>query len=355
MQVDVLIIGQGICGTMLSWWLEKAGMSYVVADDPKPDSASRVAAGVINPVTGRRMVKTWMIDDLMPFVHGVYEDMGKKFSRKLISLLNTIDFFPTPQMRNAFRLRFEEDQQYLLPVSDGKEWNPHFRYDFGYGQISPCYLVDLKGLLSCYRNWLAGQGRLYEKRFDGSELIPGEKNIRYEEFQCGAVVFCDGIGSCENPLFKNLPFAPNKGEALLAAISELPADHIYKKGMNLVPLSGDLFWIGSSYEWEFRNQEPTEAFRQRTTRLLKDWLKRPFTITDHLSSVRPATLERRPFVGTHPQYPRVCILNGMGTKGCSLAPYFAKQLADHLAHGAQIHPDADIKRFTRILSRPSIG
>jgi len=60
MQVDVLIIGQGICGTMLSWWLEKAGMSYVVADDPKPDSASRVAAGVINPVTGRRMVKTWM-------------------------------------------------------------------------------------------------------------------------------------------------------------------------------------------------------------------------------------------------------------------------------------------------------
>jgi hypothetical protein len=39
----------------------------------------------------------------------------------------------------------------------------------------------------------------------------------------------------------------------------------------------------------------------------------------------------------------------MGTKGCSLAPYFARQLCDHLCSGLPILPEADVKRFRRIL------
>jgi len=62
MEIDYLIIGQGICGTFLSWYLRKAGISFIVIDEPRPDTASRVAAGIINPVTGRRIVKTWLIN-----------------------------------------------------------------------------------------------------------------------------------------------------------------------------------------------------------------------------------------------------------------------------------------------------
>jgi hypothetical protein len=42
----------------------------------------------------------------------------------------------------------------------------------------------------------------------------------------------------------------------------------------------------------------------------------------------------------------------MGTKGCSLAPYFAKQLVDKLKGEGNINPLADIKRFEKILTRP---
>jgi len=41
----------------------------------------------------------------------------------------------------------------------------------------------------------------------------------------------------------------------------------------------------------------------------------------------------------------------MGTKGCSLAPFFAKQLTDLLVSNTAIEPEADIKRFSRILSK----
>ena len=49
--IDVLIIGQGICGSFLSFELERAGLSYLVIDEARPFAASRVAAGLINPVT----------------------------------------------------------------------------------------------------------------------------------------------------------------------------------------------------------------------------------------------------------------------------------------------------------------
>ena len=41
----------------------------------------------------------------------------------------------------------------------------------------------------------------------------------------------------------------------------------------------------------------------------------------------------------------------MGSKGCSLAPFFARQLADHLLYQKEITPEADVKRFTKTLGK----
>jgi glycine/D-amino acid oxidase-like deaminating enzyme len=126
---------------------------------------------------------------------------------------------------------------------------------------------------------------------------------------------------------------------------------VVKKGISLVPWEGNLYWAGSSYEWSFEHAQPTELFRLRTESALREWLKLPFHTVDHLAAVRPATLERRPFVGFHPVHPVIGILNGMGTKGCSLAPYFAHKLVQYVLTGAPIQADADVRRFTKILSR----
>jgi glycine/D-amino acid oxidase-like deaminating enzyme len=169
------------------------------------------------------------------------------------------------------------------------------------------------------------------------------------------VVFCDGIESFASPYFSRLPFAPNKGEVLIVDIPGLAEGGaertVFKKGITLAPWQDGLYWVGSSYEWSFETEGPTEVFRRKTEAALREWVKLPFRVVDHIAAVRPATLERRPFVGFHPLYPAVGILNGMGTKGCSLAPYFARQLVDFLRAGKPIQADADILRFTKVLSR----
>ena len=352
-QVDTLIIGQGICGTFLSLQLEKAGSSHLVIDELRPFSASRIAAGLINPVTGRRLVTTWMIDELLASAREAYGQLPATLGNSFLSETSVTEFFPTAQMRLAFLDRLAQDASYLhLPADEGR-WNTCFHYELGYGTISPCYLVDMQGLLKAARTRMIGQGILLEQRFEKEDLQIGKDYVQYGDIIARRVIFCDGIESFTSPWFSKLPFAPNKGEVLILDIPELIPfpKTIFKKGISLAPCQDGLFWVGSSYEWSFTTEAPTKTFRDKTELLLKNWVKLPFKVIDHLASVRPATLERRPFVGFHPLYPSVGILNGMGTKGCSLAPHFARQLVAHITTGSTIRPDADVQRFTRLLSR----
>jgi hypothetical protein len=45
------------------------------------------------------------------------------------------------------------------------------------------------------------------------------------------------------------------------------------------------------------------------------------------------------------------VFNGMGTKGCSLAPFFAHQFYSNLTDGTPIYADADVCRFRKALLR----
>lgn len=225
-------------------------------------------------------------------------------------------------MRLSFLQRTEEQSEYVYNYTEENQFRNLFNYDFGCGEIKPVYTAHLETLLPAWRKQLKDKNVLLEEEFEIDQLKISTDQIIYKDITAPAIIFCDGNSSNDNPYFKQLPFALNKGEALLVEIPDLPKGSIYKKGLMLAPLSTPgLWWIGSNYGWEFDNVSPTKEFREKTGQLLKEWLKMPFTITEHLCGIRPATLERRPFVGLHPLYPNIGILNGMGTKGCSLAPF----------------------------------
>jgi glycine/D-amino acid oxidase-like deaminating enzyme len=351
MQFDYIVVGQGLSGTWLSYYLQKANQSFLVIDESNASSASKVASGIINPVTGRRIVKTWMIDELMPFAWNAYQSIGETLRINCIAEKNIIDCFTTPQMRLAFTERYEKDQAFLALPANENDWLEYIQYDFGYGIIHPCYLVDLQLLLTSQRKDLLEQNRLIEAHFETDQLVIKENSVQYKDIVAGKIIFCDGVAGFNNPYFKNLPYGANKGEVVLVEIPGLPATHIIKRGYSLVPWKENIFWLGSTYLWEFEDTNPTNGFKQFAENWLKQTVKMPFKIIDHMAAARPATLERRPFVGLHPVHGSIGILNGMGTKGCSLAPYFANQLVNHLITGSAINPDANVQRFKKVLSR----
>ncbi len=356
MQVNTIVVGQGLCGTWLSYWLRQAGHSFLLIDEYRPDSASQVASGVINPVTGRSLANTWMAEILLPFAMEAYTAIGAITGINCIHSSEILHCFPSRQMEDAFKKKLPALPEYLANVEDTNHWHSMLHFHYGLGAIRPALLINLQALLAGWRQLLTNEHLLLAEKFNIDQMKLTADGVQYGGIAAERIIFCNGLSAMDYRYFDRLPFSPNKGEALLLEIDALPADRIYKKGISLVPFpyygkqaNDRIFWAGSTYENEFVVNGPTLGFRTAVEATLKDWLKPSFQIIDHLAAIRPATVERRPFVGMHPWFPRIGLLNGMGTKGCSLAPWFGKQLADHIVDAQPIQPEASLDRFSRLL------
>ena len=351
MQTEVLIIGQGICGSLLSWFLEQRGVSYLVADDARPQTASRIATGIINPVSGRMFEKAWMIDEVMPYAHELYTTIGNQLGTSLIAQKDLLDFFPSPQMRLSFTEQADAGRDFLAYPDDEYDFDAFINHSFGYGIIRPCYAVQMGTLVASWRKHLLSNHKLIEKKIEinGKDILASVS----EQYDITAkkIIFCDGAEAATGSLFGLLPFAVNKGESLLVRIPGFPENHIFKKTYSLVPLGNELFRWGASYIWKTNDPLPTTAFREQAENQLRHFIKLPFTVEDHQAAFRPATVERRPFAGFHPLVAEAGILNGMGSKGASLAPWFTRQMANMICDGVPVQPEANTERFRKILSR----
>ena len=324
-----IIVGQGICGTLLGWELYKGGKPFFVIDNGNPSSAGRVASGLINPVTGMRLAKAWRIDELLPVAIATYRELEEHLGISILQAYPLIEFFQNEEGVKLFAKRATEYPQYLEPVTDASRWEGLFHLPHGAGVIH-CYLVNIRLLLAAWRQWLVVNSWLLEESVDWEAFHIREDHFRYRHQIFQHAICCEGAGVRGNPYFRHYQFAHNKGEALLLDIPGLPSEAIYHSGLKIAPWEQGRFWVGSSFQWAWDNELPTQAFRDNTEHRLSQWLKLPYTVTGHLVSVRPATVDRLPFAEWHPAHPGLGIFNGMGAKGCSQAPYFAHKLADQL-------------------------
>ena len=64
---DYIIVGQGLAGTLLAHDLLENNQSVLIIDKPHAAMASRVAAGLFNPVGVKRCIRSWRADDFLSF------------------------------------------------------------------------------------------------------------------------------------------------------------------------------------------------------------------------------------------------------------------------------------------------
>lgn len=347
-QVDYMVVGQGLAGTWVARYLLQSGYSIAVIDHSAADrpSASRIASGIMNPVTGKRFVKTWQADTVLPFARQAYQQLEQQlevafFAQKpLVWLLQHIQ-----DLNHLQALSAEPDYVPYIETVQAATFDPALQAHLGYAQLrTNC--VQMPMFLTAFRQYLERQNALIETPFDHKDLTLLPQGIQWRNISARHLIFCEGAAIRHNPYFDALPFVPAKGEAL--HIRLVGADFsriILKNGVFIIHLDGDYYWAGSNYEHQYTTEQPTEAIRQQIAQQISDTLRCPYDIVGHEAAVRPASLNRRPFVGIHPQYPQLSVLNGLGTKGVSLAPYYAAQLVRHLTEGSPIDAAVAIGRF----------
>jgi glycine/D-amino acid oxidase-like deaminating enzyme len=346
---EYLIIGQGLAGTLIAHFLLAAGREVHLIDDNYPRAATKVAAGIINPVTGRRYVKSWRIEELIPMARRTYRAIEKKLGIEI--------FHPRPILRALFNNREVNDwqarafdpayQAFIVPGEqvDIGNFAHHARQAFGYGELREGAQVEIGTLAEHYRRWFIGQGRLSESHFDFDQLQLTADGVQYQNIRARCLIFCEGAKSRTNPFFSYLPYEGNKGEALITTIPDADFHKILKQRIFVVPLADGRYWIGSTSNNFHANDLPTEEGKQYLVKNLEDLLRVPFTTEAHRAAIRPTIKDRRPLLGKHPKYPQLFIFNGLGTKGASLGPYWAQHLADVLTSGHKLDPEVDIERF----------
>ncbi len=169
----------------------KAGKKVLVIDEARPSTATKIASGIINPVTGRRIVRTWRIEELLPFSLHAYSDFGKELSIDLIRQCNILDFHPSLQMKEAFETRSHEETDFLKLPENANYLQEYFSYHYGVGEINPCLLVDLNAMLEQWRNKLVEENNLHQELFNWKDFKTSEEHITYKNVTAKKIIFCE--------------------------------------------------------------------------------------------------------------------------------------------------------------------
>ncbi|MGM0595228.1 MAG: NAD(P)/FAD-dependent oxidoreductase [Pseudomonadota bacterium] len=348
-ELDSLILGQGLAGSLLAMELIGRGERVLVVDDGHRSASSTAAAGLINPVTGQRMVKTVGVDACLPHAVQRYRELEQRLTLPLL--------MEKPMWR---LLRREKEQQvwqkrkrdegygdYLGRWLASRELEPPFIAPLGgFVQRHTGYL-DTAALLTALRQQLQQSGSYRQVSLSYDELALEDGLVRIGGLVSRRLIFCEGYRAMHNPWFDWLPFTPAKGEILSLQLTQPLPDVLVNAGRWLMPRGNGEYRLGATYEHDRLDSEPTETARNSLLGALPRILRRPgqYQVTGQQAGVRPATSDRRPFIGWHPRWPQLGIFNGFGSKGSLLIPWYATRFVDNLLHDAPLPSDADIRRY----------
>lgn len=319
------IVGQGLAGTCLAWELWKRGAPFSLVDREQGGS-SRVAAGLINPVTGKHFEPSARIAEFHPQAIEFYAEAETRLGLKLWHPLSVLRLADTEKEWRKMCSKSAQPEIARWLANDGAP-------------------VDADGWVGALE--LTGGGRLDTRAFlDASREFFRRHGI-YQKAEAGdgddgSRVWCDGAaglirGRCG-------PHRCAKGEILTLRARGWDETRIrIGSGGWLVPLGGGLFKAGSTYEWHELDEKPSAAGRARVEEIAARLGGRDFEVIAHEAGIRPILRCSEPLIG--PLGGGDWIFNGLGSKGSLYAPGVARRLARWLTENVEPEPDLDFRRF----------
>ena len=319
------IIGQGLAGTCLAWALFERDVSFELLDREQGGS-SRVAAGMINPVTGKRFEPSWRVDEFLPEAIAFYESLERKLGERFWHPLAVIRLTTDRKDRAKAESKLEDPTvrtwlsgEVIPPPGD---WSGAFELRGG-GRL------DVRALLDASRRFFQERGIYRRAETNPEELFNGER------------VWCEGASGLLTGTLGQHRCA--KGEILtVRAIGWSEPRILIGGGGWLVPVGGDRYKVGATYEWDRLDETPTEEGRAKVEAILRRLAPGPFEVIDHEAGVRPILRRSQPLIG---KIGDEWFFNGLGSKGSLYAPGVAKRLASWLIDGTEPEADFNLANF----------
>lgn len=343
--LDYIIVGQGLAGSFLGYELLKLGCNILIVDEGAEVTCSKVAAGLFSPVSGQRMALAWN-------VHRVFSHIDP-FYRRLESTLGVAFYHPGGIYKPFGKISDFNDwmgrsadpayQPFIKEIHKEGLYNHIMNDRRGGIELNKAGYVNTVTLLREFRRFFEKKNVFAREKFSHNLVNLYTDSAEYDGYHCKKIIFCEGPSVVHNPYFNWLPFNLVKGE-LLTLRSDLQLNQIISKEVFLLPIGEGLFKAGATYDRNDTSWATTLRALDAILSKLSEF-RANFEVVGHQAGVRPATRDRRPFVGLHPEKKPLGLFNGLGAKGVSLAPFYAAQFAGHLVFNEQLDETADLRRY----------
>lgn len=344
MEIDFLLIGQGLAGTALAYRLKQAGKKIRIIDQPQANNSSRVAAGLFNPVTGRKMVKTWKADTLFPVIKPFYRELEQVTGSNFLTEKAIYRPFLTIEEQNEWMGNSADPgfEHYLEKIHTESQ-SKFLKDSYGGVMLRNSGWLHVNNLLDAMTSYFSEE--LILEKFDENLFLRDGEFWSYRNLKAKSVIYCNGLGAMNSNFFNFLPFAPVKGE-ILEVRQQFSPNYVVNRGVFRVHLENDVHRVGSTYTKHDMDLGPTTTGQKEILDKLKDLVQLPVEeIISHKTGIRPATRDRKPFLGKHPTEEGVYIFNGFGAKGVSLIPYYSEQMVTYLLNDKAIDTEVNIARY----------
>lgn len=305
-----LIVGSGITGTILAWKFYQNDIPFEIWSCPNIPNASQIAAGLINPITGKRLAKIYDYEIILHSALLTYQEIENFFHIPLI-YPHKIYRYLDDDLKFHFHQKIHrpEFQNYLSLQKD--YFFNHLSPKGDYLLIQPAYRIHLSLLFNVLHEYFKKLGLFFYKNFD-------ETND-YNDFD--KIFLCRGYKESESILFPELKWENALGEILIFYSKDLQLDYIYQnQKLTIIPMGYNFYWLGATYlrEIHFDNYQPTNELENFLTHNLKT----NYQIIHKQIGMRPILKERKPVFLQSSINSKIYLVNGMGSKGTLLAPYF---------------------------------
>lgn len=299
--------------------------------------ASMASSGLIAPITGRRYVKAWRVDEFVPKALDFYRWSESLLGQTYFYPIEIVRFLTHPESKKAWYKRLD-DSEYSEYISV-RHYPELDAFQKPYGILTGGFRLDTPGWVNAVRHFLQEKNLL--------ELTESPSAFKAENNQHWVAA----TGAIDASLMPKI--IPNKGEALIVRMPEWRIQQVVKEEVYIVPVTeASTYWIGSDYAPWPDHPEPTKESRNRMLESIRKVYSGPLEVLDHLAGIRPTVNDRRPLIGRFPGKENTYIFNGMGTKGTSLAPFWADELLSLIEHGKTLSEEVDPERW---IHRPDFG
>ena len=345
----VLIVGGGIAGINIAWELINRSIEFDLVDQKQPNSATRVAVGLYNPIVLKRNSLVWSSKPAWKLLT-TYRDLERELQVKFIQEEPFYKKLNNQEEYSNWQLLSSDDRLNDMVTLSHSEFCGSLSADYGFGVVSGVGTLNTNQLITAFHNQLRQLNSLIYDSFSMSSLSETNEGFIYREQKYSHLIFTNGVNTLSDTPFSALPIQPNKGEWIRLKCKGLSLEGILNSSVFIKPETMGEFTVGATYDRHRLSPLITEG---RKAELLEKFTEvtghEPGEVVDHQGGLRPTSPDRKPMVGEHPIKKNIYVLNGLGSRGILHAPLMARWLLDYMFEGIPIDPKVDVLRFKKRL------